>query len=429
MHTDIQDLGGLQRRVDLTVAASDIEAEVAQRLSRMARQASVPGFRRGKVPLKMVAASYGSQVQAEVVREKLGSELSSALGSSKLRLAGVPRLEPKPSDSGGELSFSATFEVYPQIDLGDVSGVEVQRYTCAVADADVDSTVEVIRRQRAKRSPVDRPAVDGDRVTVDFRGTVDGQPFEGGEAKDFSMTLGQGRMLPDFENAVRSMSVGQEKSFPLRFPPDYPVSRLAGVQAEFHLTVKLVEQAELPAVDAEFARALGVADGDLGRMRTELRGNLEREVQARLRARTRDSVLGALEQTIRFEVPQALVDEELQRMRTAMAGAAGSADAQPAQAELVESARKRVRLGLLVAELISRHRLQPRQEQIRAAVESIAQSYEKPSEVIQWYLGNRERLAEVEEGLAQDNLVAWAMQNARATERALSFDELMGVRP
>jgi len=184
MHTDIQDLGGLQRRVDLTVAASDVEAEVAQRLGRMARQANVPGFRRGKVPLKMVAASYGSQVQAEVVREKLGSELSSALGSNKLRLAGVPRLEPKPSDSGNDLSFSATFEVYPQIDLGDISGVEVQRYTCAVADADVDGTVEVIRRQRARRSAVDRPAVDGDRVTVDFRGTVDGQPFEGGEAKE-----------------------------------------------------------------------------------------------------------------------------------------------------------------------------------------------------------------------------------------------------
>jgi trigger factor len=429
MHTDIQDLGGLQRRVDLTVAASDVEAEVAQRLSRMARQANVPGFRRGKVPLKMVAASYGSQVQAEVVREKLGSELSSALGSSKLRLAGVPRLEPKPSDSGTELSFSATFEVYPQIDLGDVSGVEVQRYTCTVADADVDATVEVIRRQRAKRSPVQRPAVDGDRVTMDFRGTVDAQPFEGGEAKDFSMTLGQGRMLPDFEDAVRSMCVGQEKSFPLRFPPDYPVSSLAGVQAEFHVTVKLVEQADLPAVDAEFARALGVADGDLGRMRAELRGNLEREVQARLRARTRDSVLGALERSIRFEVPQALVDEELQRMRAAMAGPAGSVDAQPPQAELVESARKRVHLGLLVAELISRHRLQPRQEQIRAAVESIAQSYEKPSEVIQWYLGNRDRLAEVEEGLAQDNLVAWAMQNASVAERAVSFDELMGVRP
>lgn len=430
MHTEIQDLGGLQRRVDLSVPAGEVAVEVQQRLARMASQATMPGFRRGKVPLKMVAASYGAQIEAEVVRERLGNELSTALGSGKLRMAGPPRVEPRMSESGSDLSFSATFEIYPEIDTGDLSSVEVVRYACQVGDSDVDGTIEVIRRQRATRTAVQRAAADGDRVTVDFAGTVDGKPFEGGEARDFALTLGQGRMLPEFEQAVRGMKAGEEKTFPLAFPADYPEEKLAGVKAEFKVTVKLVEQPELPAVDADFARALGVADGDLARMRSELKANLEREVQARLRARTRDAVLEALDRAVQFDVPQALVDGELERMRAALGKAAEGMPRDSAQeTALLDSARRRVHMGLLVAELIGRNRLQPRQEQIRSAVESIAQSYEKPSEVIQWYLGNRERLAEVEEGLAQDNLVAWAVQNTRVSERAIAFDELMGMRP
>src|SRR5882762_6501279 len=196
MRADIQDLGGLQRRVDLTVAATDVAQEVSQRLARIARQSSMPGFRRGKVPMKIVAASYGSQIQAEVMREKLGSALSTALDASKLRLAGAPRLEPQSAQDAGQIAFSATFEVYPEIDLGDLSRVELHRYTCSVSEADVDQTVEIVRRQRAKRAAVEREAADGDRVTVDFRGTIDGQEFEGGEAKDFSFNLGGGRIAP-----------------------------------------------------------------------------------------------------------------------------------------------------------------------------------------------------------------------------------------
>jgi trigger factor len=427
MQTDIQDLGGLQRRVDLTVASSDIAAEVSQRLARMARQATLPGFRRGKVPMKIVAASYGSQIQAEVMREKLGHALSSALDSRKLRMAGAPRLEPKPGDDSGDVSFCATFEVYPDIEPGDLSTVAMQRFTCAVSDADVDATIEVIRRQRATYGAVERPAAEGDRVTVDFRGTVGGQPFEGGEARDFSLTLGQGRMLPEFEQAIGSLKPGEQKTFPLTFPADYPVKTLAGATAQFSIQVKRIEQARLPAVDPEFARALGVADGDLARLRSDLRANLQREVESRLRARTRDAVLEALDRAVGFQVPQSLVEEELERMRPAAAGKA-AAVASAADAELRQAAQHRVRLGLLIGELIARNRLQPRQEQIRAAVESIAQSYEKPTEVIQWYLGSRERLAQVEAGLAQDNLVAWALQHGKVADVALSFDELMGGR-
>jgi len=427
MHTDIQDLGGLQRRIDLTVAASDIAAEVSQRLARLARQTSMPGFRRGKVPIKLVAASYGSQVQAEVMREKLGSELSSALDASKLRVAGAPRLEPLPVADTDQIGFSATFEVYPEIDPGDVSQVELPRFTCSVSESDVDQTVEIVRRQRAGRSTVDRAAADGDRVSVDFRGTIDGQDFEGGEAKDFSFNLGEGRMLPAFEQAVRGLRPGQPVQFEVVFPADYPASKVAGRSAQFSLTVKRVEQIELPPLDADFARALGIKDGNLSKMRADVRANLEREVASRLRVRTRDHVFTALLQAARFEVPQVLVDEELQRLSKSVHGGAPG-EAAPADAQLEQAARHRVRLGLLIGELMARHGLQPRQDQVRKAVESIAQNYENPSEVIQWYLGSRERLAEIEAGLTEDNVVSWALARARVTEVPVPFDELMGGR-
>ncbi|HEX4599032.1 MAG TPA: trigger factor [Burkholderiaceae bacterium] len=425
LQTDIQDLGGLQRRLDLTVAASEVAQEVSQRLARIARQTKMPGFRPGKVPMKIVTASYGSQVQAEVMREKLGSALSSALDASKLRLAGAPRLEPRSVEDSGQIAFSATFEVYPDIDLGDVSKLELYRYTSAINEADVDRTVEIVRRQRAPRTAVERPAADGDRVTVDFRGTVDAQEFEGGVAKDFAFNLGEGRMLPEFERAVRGLRAGEQTQFPLTFPSDYPAPKIAGRDAQFEVKVLRVEAVELPAVDAQFARALGVADGDLTRMRAELRTNLEREVAARLRTRARDQVFEALLGATQFEVPQALVDDELQRLEhAAHAGARGDA----ASSALQQVARHRVRLGLLIGELVARNGLQPRQDQIRKAVESIAQSYENPSEVIHWYLGSRERLAEIEAGLTEDNVVNWALSRAKVSEVKVPFDELMGER-
>lgn len=428
MQTDIQDLGGLQRRVDLTIAASEVAQEVSQRLARIARQTSMPGFRRGKVPLKMIAASYGSQVQAEVMREKVGSALSSALDASKLRVAGAPRLEPKSADDSDQIAFYATFEVYPEIEPGDLSQLELHRYTCQIAEANVDQTLEIVRRQRAQRSAVERAAADGDRVTVDFRGTIDAQPFEGGAAKDFSFNLGEGRMLPDFERAVRGLRTGESAQFELTFPADYPAAKVAGRPAHFELTVKRVEAIELPPVDGDFARALGVADGDLSRMRSELRTNLEREVASRLRTRTREHVFATLLQGTQFEVPQSLVDEELQRLGRIAAGGAGAEQTAPVGEALQQAARHRVRLALLIGEVVARNRLQPRQDQVRKAVESIAQSYENPSEVIQWYLGNRERLAEIEAGLMEDNVVNWTLARAKVSDVAVPFDELMGGR-
>jgi trigger factor len=362
------------------------------------------------------------------MREKLGNALSSALDASKLRLAGAPRLEPRSADDAGQIAFSATFEVYPDIELGDVSKLELQHYKCDIGEADVDRTVEIVRRQRAPRSAVERAATDGDRVTVDFRGTIDGQEFAGGAAKDFAFNLGEGRMLADFERAVRGLRAGEQTQFALTFPTDYPAGKIAGRSAQFDVKVQRVEALELPAVDADFARALGVADGDLTRMRAELKSNLEREVAGRLRTRSRDQVFEALLGATQFQVPQALVDDELRRLERTAGPATAGAQADVPNPALQQVAQHRVRLGLLIGELVARNGLQPRQDQVRKAVESIAQSYENPSEVIHWYLGSRERLAEIEAGLTEDNVVNWALSRAKVSEVKVPFDELMGER-
>jgi trigger factor len=383
------------------------------------------------VPLKMVAATYGAQVQAEVLNDKVGAAFNDAVTSSKLRVAGSPRLEPREVAESKDLAFSATFEVYPDIKLGDLANTEVQRAVCDVGDAQIDSTIEIMRRQRATYDAVDRPAADGDRVTVDFVGSVDGTKFDGGSGTDFPFVLGQGKMLPEFEVAVRGMTSGQTKTFPLTFPADYRATELAGKLASFDVTVKKVEQATLPLIDADFARSLGVADGDLGKMRSEIKTNLEREVKSRLKSRTKDSALAALLASTSFDVPKSLVEADTQRLmemaRNDLVARGIDAKEAPLPAEMfTPQAERRVRLGLLLAELVRTESLQAQQQQIRKAIEEIAQSYERPAEVIQWYLGNRERLSEIEAAVMEDNVVEWVLSHARTVDTTVQFDELMG---
>ncbi len=431
MQANVQTLGALERRIDLTVPATEIEKEVSTRLSKLARTVRMPGFRQGKVPLKMVAATYGAQVQAEVLNDKVGAAFNDAVTSSKLRVAGSPRLEPREVAESKDLAFSATFEVYPDIKLGDLANTEVQRAVCEVGDAQIDSTIEIMRRQRATYDAVDHPAADGDRVTVDFVGSVDGTKFDGGSGADFPFVLGQGKMLPEFEVAVRGMASGQTKTFPLTFPADYRATELAGKLASFDVTVKKIEQATLPPIDADFARSLGVADGDLGKMRSEIKTNLEREVKSRLKSRTKDSALAALLSSTTFDVPKSLVEADTQRLmdmaRNDLVARGIDAKEAPLPAEMfTPQAERRVRLGLLLAELVRTESLQAQQQQIRKAIEEIAQSYERPAEVIQWYLGNRERLSEIEAAVMEDNVVEWVLSHARTVDTTVQFDELMG---
>lgn len=431
MQQNIETLGALERRVDLTVPAAEIEKEVSARLNRLSRTVRMPGFRPGKVPLKMVAASYGAQVQAEVLNDKIGQAFSAIVSASKLRVAGMPRVEPKTGAEGGDVAFSATFEVYPEIRIGDLSAVEVRRAVCPVGDAEIDETITIMRKQRATYHAVERGAADGDRVIVDYRGSLDGTPFEGGTATHFPFTVGEGRMLAEFEAAVRGMKADESKTFPLTFPADYRAPELAGRTVQFDVTVKKVEEPKLPAVDAEFAKSLGVADGDLAKMRDEIRANLEREVGVRLKSRTKESVMNALLASTSFEVPKTLVREDQQRLaemaRADLAARGVQTKDAPIPVELFAAqAERRVRLGLLLAELVRSENLQARQDQIRKAIEDIAQSYERPAEVIQWYLGNRERVAEIESVVLEDNVVQWVLQRTRVVETPVAFNELMG---
>jgi trigger factor len=434
MSQTIETLGGLERRVQLTVPAADLEREVKQRLNKLARTIRMPGFRPGKVPMKMVVASYGAQVQAEVLNDKVGAAFDAAVNANHLRVAGAPRLEPQSkADDGGDLAFAATFEVFPEIKVGDLSAVAVERAVCAVGDTEVDKTIEIMRRQRATFAEVVRPARVDDRVTVDFVGSLDGKPFSGGSGTDFQITLGQGRMLPAFEEAVTGMQAGEKKTFPLNFPADYRATELAGNTASFDVTVKKIEQPNLPAVDAEFARSLGVANGDLEKMRSDIKANLDREVAARLKARTKDSVMQALLSIADFDLPKALVKREQDRLaestRADLVARGMHANEAPLPADIfAPQAERRVRLGLIVAELVRLHNLQARQDQVRKSIDQIAQSYEKPAEVIQWYLGNRERLAELENAVTEDNVTAWALEHAKTADKPVPFDELMGQR-
>jgi len=434
MPQTIETLDGLERRIQLTVPAADLEREVKQRLSKLARTMRMPGFRPGKVPMKMVVASYGAQVQAEVLNDKVGAAFDAAVKTNQLRVAGAPRLEPKSqAEDAADLSFAATFEVFPDISVGDLSAVQVDRAVCPVGDAEVEQTIEIMRRQRASFETVDRPAQKGDRVTVDFVGSLDGTPFNGGNGTDFPITLGQGRMLPGFEDAVAGMKVGEKKTFPLEFPADYRATELAGKTTTFDVTVKKIEQALLPAIDADFARTLGVANGDLEKMRAEIKANLEREVASRLKAHTKESVMRALESIANFDLPKSLVQREQQRLaegaRADLAARGMQTDEAPLPTEVfAPQAGRRVRLGLIVAELVRLHGLQARQDQVRKSIDQIAQSYEKPAEVIQWYLGNRERLADLENAVTEDNVVGWALEHAKTADKAVSFDELMGHR-
>ncbi|MEP6607872.1 MAG: trigger factor [Burkholderiaceae bacterium] len=444
MQQTIQSLGPLERRVDLTVPAAVIEQEVKTRLAKLARNMKMPGFRPGKVPMKMVAQNYGAQVQAEVLSDKVGEAFNSAVTAGNLRVAGQPRLEARTVDSEpkdvsetpSDLTFSATFEIYPEVSIGDLSGAEVQRATASVGDAEIDRTLEIMRKQRATFEPVQRAAQDGDVVTIDFNGTLAegdhaGEAFEGGQATDFRFTLGEGRMLPEFEAAVRGMASEQSKTFALTFPADYNAQAMAGKRVDFNVSVKQVEQPLLPPLDAEFARSLGVVDGDVSKMRSEISNNLQREVALRLKARTKDQAMGALLAVSSFEVPRSLVEAEKQRLAESARNDLISRGMAPKDAPLPlelfgPQAERRVRLGLLLSEAVRANNLQPRPDQIRKLVEEIAQSYEKPQDVINWYLTDRKRLSDLESVALEDNVTNWVLGRTKVVDTAVAFDELMG---
>ncbi|MEO8835393.1 MAG: trigger factor [Caldimonas sp.] len=433
MSVHVETLDKLERRITLSLPASTIASEVESRLRRLSRTVRADGFRPGKVPMSVVSQRYGYSVHSEVLNDKVGQVFSEAVNEAKLRVAGPPRITEKAEAPEGEVAFDATFEVYPEVKIGDLGAAEVERVQAEVTDEAVDKTVDILRKQRRtfQQRPATESAAEGDRVTIDFAGAVDGVPFEGGKAEGFQFVIGEGRMLEQFDRSVRGMKAGDSKTFPLQFPADYQSKDVAGKEADFMVTLKKIEVPHLPEVDAALAKALGIAGGTVEALRADVRKNLEREVKFRLLARNKASVMDALVKAAELEVPKSLVAGEVERMIERMRAdlkKRGMKDAEtaPIPPEMFqEQAEGRVRLGLVVAELVRRESLQARPEQLQAHIEELAQSYEKPGEVLRWYLSDRSRMAEVEALVVENNVAAHVLERARTSTRDVPFDELM----
>jgi trigger factor len=433
MSVHVETLDKLERRITLTLPAATIASEVESRLRRLSRTVRADGFRPGKVPMSVVAQRYGYSVQSEVLNDKVGKVFNEAVSEAKLRVAGPPRITEKPEAPEGEVAFDATFEVYPEIQLGDLSQAEVERVSASVTDEAVDKTIEILRKQRRtfQQRPQAEGAAEGDRVTIDFAGSVDGVPFEGGKADDFQFVIGEGQMLAQFDSAVRGMKAGESKTFPLQFPADYQSKDVAGKEADFTVTLKKIEAQHLPAVDESFAKALGIGGGTVEALRADVRKNLEREVKFRVQARNKANVMDALLKSAELEVPKSLVAGETERMVEQMRAdlkkrGMKDADTAPIPPDMFQSqAERRVRLGLVVGELVRSQNLQAKPEQLQAHIEELAQSYEKPSEVMRWYLSDRSRMAEVEAIVVENNVAAHVLERAKTVAKEVPFDELM----
>jgi trigger factor len=430
MQATIEKVSNLERRLNVTLPAQEIDAEVENRLKRLARNVRMHGFRPGKVPFRLVQQQYGGQVRQEVLGDALQKTFGEAVRSQNLRVAGLPRFEPKPVE-GDNVEFSATFEIYPEIEHGDVSQASIERPMVSVGEPEVDKTIEILRKQRVAYRPVERGAQDGDRITIDFTGTYEDKEFEGGSGKDHTTILGEGRLLADFEKAVVGLKAGESSTFELTFPEDYYGKDMAGKTARFSVTVNRVEEPVFPAVDAEFAKQLGIGDGDIGKMRADIKANLEREVRRRTQARVKDQVMKTLLENAKLDLPNALVGMEVDRlmagMRQDLAGRGLKAEEIPMPREAFEpEARKRVGLGLIVADLVRQHNLQAKPEQIKTVVKDYADSYERPEEVVRWYYQSADRLREVESLVLEDNVVQWVLSQAKTQDKQTDFDELMG---
>jgi trigger factor len=440
----VEETGKLERRLSLTLPLSAIEKEVEARLKRLSRTVRMSGFRPGKVPMKIVAQQYRFQVQNEVMGEQVTSAFNKAVDENQLRVAGTPSFAPKTSEGAGEgnVAFDVNFEVYPEVKISGLENLEIERPTTVVGDAEVSKTVEILRKQRTHFHPKGEHgehgsgdgstvAAEGDRVVVDFVGKLDGVAFEGGSATDFAFVIGEKRMLPEFEQAALGMAVGESKNFDLTFPEDYQGKDVAGKTVQFAVTVKRIDWPHQPEVDSEFAKSLGIEDGDIDKMRADIRANLDREVKKRLESRVKDKVMNGLIASSELDLPKALIEADVQRLiemtRNDMRERGMKVEDMPFPADLFQAqAERRVRLGLIISELVKTNHLEAKPEQVKAHVEDFAQSYENPAEVVRWYFADRARLADVEALVLEQNVVTYVLEHAKVTDTPVDFDELMG---
>jgi len=432
MQASVENLGQLQRRLNVAVPLDKIDSEVESRLKHLTRTVKLHGFRPGKVPLKVIAQQYGAQVRQEVLGDALQKSFSEAVRERNLRVAGYPKFEAKPPQAGSQqFEYTATFEIYPEVKLGDISGTKISRPVVEVGEEQVAKTLELLRKQRTSYHAVERQAKERDQVTLDFHGTIAGEEFAGGQGKDLALVLGEGRLLPDFEKQIAGMRANETKAFELTFPEDYHGKEVAGKTASFEVTLKRVAETKLPEINVEFAKNFGVQDGDLEKLQRDIKDNLLGEVKTRAQARIKDQAMQALLNATQVELPQSLVDMEIHRLmentrKDLESRGVKTQDAPMPHDLFQERAKRRVNLGLIIAELIKIHDLRPKPEQVRIIVEEHAQSYEHPDQVVKWYYSAPERLNDIEALVLEDNVVEWVMKQSKVEDKPMGFDELMG---
>ena len=430
MQTQVETLEGLQRRITLQLNMAEVDVEVDKRLQRLVKSVRMDGFRPGKAPLKIVAQRYGGEIRSEVLGEALQRGFFEAARAHNLNVAGFPRFDRSDGDHG-ESAYTATFEVFPQIVLGDISQIKVTRPVVEVTDADTDRTLEVLRKQRLHYHAVDREARASDRLHIDYVGKIGGEPFQGGEVRDFPVVLGEGRTLEDFEGQLLGMRAGEHKVFDVTFPEDYFAKELAGKTATFEVTVKSVHEPHLPEVDADFARSLGIHDGDVAKLREEIAANLRREAKKRIQAKVKEQVMQGLLEVTPFDVPTSLVAMEA---RTLLEKAVADLKARGLKEQDIHlkqevfepQAKRRVALSLLLREIAQANGINAQPDQVKALIEEFAQSYEDPAEVVAWYYQDANRLREAESLVLEDNIVTWVLSRAQVTDQPTSLEALMG---
>ena len=433
MESTLETVSNLERKMSISVPMTEINSEVVSRLGRLTKTVKVAGFRPGKVPMKIVEQQHGAQVRSEVMSDAIGKNLGSALEENNLKIAGLPKIDVEAKEVKDEnFVFSAAFEVYPVVEVKDISDCSIDKPTVGVGDNEIDSTLGIMQKQRATFEVAAKSAESGDQLKIDFKGSVDGEVFEGGSGEGVVMSLGEGRLVPDFENALTGLNAGDEKTFDVQFPEDYASKELAGKQAQFEVKVHEVLGAVLPKIDSEFAKQMGFEDGDVEKLRSEVEKNVNSEVEKRLESRQKDLVMKTLLGQAEFDVPQSLIDEEGQRlseqMRENMKSRGMKVDDAPLPKEVfAEEATRRVKLGLIIAHVAEKNELQPKPDQLKEVVEEMALGYEKPQEVRDWYYKNPQRLREIESFVVEKNVVTWALENAKVKETKADFDELMGL--
>jgi trigger factor len=431
MQVSVESTGSLERKMRVELPEDRISSEVSNRLQNMTKTTRVQGFRPGKVPLKVIQGRYGDQVRKEVIGELVQSSLYEAINQESLRPAGQPRIDELDDETGKKLAYTAVFEIYPEVALKPMNDIKVEKPVCDVSDDDVTGMIDMLRKQRRELKPVERAAKEGDSVNINFEGFVDGTAFEGGKAENFDLELGSKNFIEGFEDGLVGQSAGDEVTLNLKFPDEYGNEELKGKDTEFKVKVNLVNEAVIPEIDAAFMEQFGVKDGKEESFNSEIRRNMEREVELTLRRQLKDSVFEAIREANDVELPQALVANEQHRVKHELqermkqqgmdASALGNAD----NGLFTEQAEKRVSLQLIVGEIIKQNDLKADPAKVREMIEQAASGYEDPNAVVNWYYSDQKNLAEVEALALEDGVVDWVLEHATVTDKACTFDEIM----